>query len=93
VIPSAMTWVEADQLFKSDGTRVAFLNANLTVKGNDSRGVLADRLRNKLLTAFDNGKFRVIPREDKSGNRLALRRDIGTHYLKAEELFPILHKS
>ncbi len=87
VIPSAMTWVDADAVFKSDGTRVAFLNANLTVKGNDSRGVLADRLRKKLLTAFDNGKFRVIPREDKAGNRLDLRRDIGTHYLKAEEIF------
>lgn len=92
VIPSAMTWVEADEIFKSDGTRVAFLNANLTVKGNDSRGVLADRLRKKLLTAFDNGKFRVIPREDQNGNRLALRRDIGTHYLTAEELFPVLHE-
>ncbi|MBW2614179.1 MAG: hypothetical protein JRE12_17750 [Deltaproteobacteria bacterium] len=87
VIPSAMTWVDADAVFKSDGTRVAFLNANLTVKGSDSRGVLADRLRKKLLTAFDNGKFRVIPREDKAGNRLDLRRDIGTHYLKAEEIF------
>ncbi len=87
VMPSAMTWVDADAVFKSDGTRVAFLNANLTVKGNDSRGVLADRLRKKLLTAFDNGKFRVIPREDKAGNRLDLRRDIGTHYLKAEEIF------
>jgi len=92
VIPSAMTWVEDKNIFKSDGTRVAFLNANLTVKGNDSRGVLADRLRNKLLTAFDNGKFRVIPREDGNGNRLALRRDIGIHYLKAEELFPVLHE-
>ena len=86
-MPSAMTWVDADAAFKSDGTRVAFLNANLTVKGSDSRGVLADRLRKKLLTAFDNGKFRVIPREDKAGNRLDLRRDIGTHYLKAEEIF------
>jgi len=92
VIPSAMTWVEDEDIFKSDGTRVAFLNANLTVKGNDSRGVLADRLRNKLLTAFDNGKFRVIPREDANGNRLALRRDIGVHYLKAEELFPGWHE-
>ncbi len=87
VIPSAMTWVEADGIFKSDGTRVAFLNANLTVKGNDSRGVLADRLRNKLLTAFDNGKFRVVPRENQDGNRLDLRRDIGMHYLKAEQIF------
>ena len=93
VIPSAMTWVDEAGAFKSDGTRVAYLNANLTVKGNDSRGVLADRLRNRLLTAFDNGKFRVIPREDANGNRLDLRRDIGTHYRKAEELFPVLHEN
>ncbi|MCG6911177.1 MAG: hypothetical protein LJE94_13775 [Deltaproteobacteria bacterium] len=89
IIPSAMTYVENDGTFKSDGTRVAFLNANLTVKENESRGVQADRLRKKLLTAFDNGKFRVIPREDDTGNRLDLRRDIGAHFLKAEEIFSI----
>ena len=87
VIPSAMTWLEEEGRFKSDGTRVAFLNANMTVKENESRGEMADRLRKKLLTAFDNGKFRVVPREDDSGNRLDLRRDIGTHYLKAEKIF------
>ncbi len=87
VIPSAMTWVEDAEIFKSDGTRVAFLNANATIKESETRGVLADRLRKKLLTAFDNGKIRVIPREDENGNRLALRRDIGSHYLKVESLF------
>ena len=88
VIPSAMTWIEEDAQFKSDGTRVAYLNGNITLKPNDTRGEMANRLRNKLLTAYDNGKIRVIPREDASGNRLALRRDIGDHYLKAEQLFP-----
>jgi phosphoribosylamine--glycine ligase len=87
VIPSAMTWIDEQEIFKSDGTRVAFLNANATIKGNETRGVIADRLGKKLLTAFDNGKIRVIPREDSQGNRLALRRDIGSHFLKAETIF------
>ena len=46
----------------------------------------AEPLRQKLLNAFDNGKIRVIPREDEQGNRLALRRDIGVHYHQAEAL-------
>jgi len=88
IIPSAMTFSEDDQVFKSDGTRVAFLNANVTVKQNEPAGVVADRLRKKFLAAFDNGKIRVIPREDQSGNRLDLRRDIGRHYRRAEKIFP-----
>jgi phosphoribosylamine--glycine ligase len=87
VIPSAMTFVPSENLFKSDGTRVAYLNANVTVKENDHTGEMADRLRNKLLNAFDNGKIRVIPRENPDGNRLDVRRDIGLHYLKAETIF------
>jgi phosphoribosylamine---glycine ligase len=87
VIPSAMDWIEDKEIFKSDGTRVAFLNANATIKGNETRGVIAERLGKKLLSAFDNGKIRVIPRENSDGNRLALRRDIGSHYLKAETIF------
>jgi phosphoribosylamine--glycine ligase len=82
-----MTWVAEEAQFKSDGTRVAYLNGNITLKPNDTRGEMANRLRKKLLTAYDNGKIRVIPREDPSGNRLALRRDIGKHYRKAEQLF------
>jgi len=84
VIPSAMDY--ADGVFKSDGSRVAYLLANATVKGNQTMGQAAETLRQKLLNAFDNGKIRVIPREDGHGNRLALRRDIGVHYHKAEEL-------
>ena len=87
VIPSAMTWIEEESAFKSDGTRVAFLNANVTVKENDKRGDIADRLRKKLLNAFDNGKIRVIPRENAEGNRLDLRRDIGSHFMKGENIF------
>jgi phosphoribosylamine--glycine ligase len=88
VIPSAMMCAPGDNSFKSDGTRVAFLNTNLTVKSEESRGEAADRSRKKLLSAFDNGKIRVIPREDANGNRLDLRRDIGFHYLEAERIFP-----
>jgi phosphoribosylamine--glycine ligase len=62
VIPSAMTYADDEQRFKSDGTRVAFLNANVTVKGTDSAGTMA--------------------------KRLALRRDIGSHYEKMAQLFP-----
>jgi len=84
IMPSAMDYVEG--VFKSDGSRVAYLLANATVKANQTLGQAAEILRQKLLNAFDNGKIRVIPREDEQGNRLALRRDIGVHYLKAEAL-------
>jgi phosphoribosylamine--glycine ligase len=88
VIPSAMTHSTEDGKFKSDGTRVAWMNANVTVKPDESRGEAAERFRKRLLTTYDNGKIRVIPREDQQGNRLDLRRDIGFHYLKAEQIFP-----
>jgi phosphoribosylamine--glycine ligase len=84
VIPSAMDY--ADSMFKSDGSRVAYLVANATVKANQTLGQAVEPLRQKLLNSFDNGKIRVIPREDDNGNRLALRRDIGMHYQKAEAL-------
>jgi phosphoribosylamine--glycine ligase len=87
VIPSAMDYSLERQGFVSDGTRVAYLNANAVVKEGQKRGEVADRLRQKLLAAYDNGKIRVIPREDDQGNRLALRRDIGGHYLIGETLF------
>ncbi len=87
VIPSAMDIDEAKNSFVSDGTRVAFLNANAALKPNQRQSEVASRLRNKLLAAYDNGKIRVIPREDADGNRLALRGDIGAHYQLAETLF------
>jgi phosphoribosylamine--glycine ligase len=84
VIPSAMEWDEG--VFKSDGSRVAYLVANATVKEGQQRGQVVETLRQKLLNAFDLGKIRVIPRENQAGNRLALRRDIGLHYRQAERL-------
>jgi hypothetical protein len=83
-----MTCATEDNQFKSDGTRVAWMNANVKIKADESRGEAAERFRNKLLAAFDNGKIRVIPRENPRGNRLDLRRDIGVHYLVAEKIFP-----
>jgi phosphoribosylamine--glycine ligase len=76
----------AEGAFKSDGSRVAYLVANATVKAGQTLGTAAEPLRHKLLNAFDHGKIRVIPREDDQGNRLALRRDIGVHYHQAEAL-------
>ncbi|MBI5779188.1 MAG: hypothetical protein HZA49_07000, partial [Planctomycetes bacterium] len=87
VIPSAMDCTE-EGVFKSDGSRVAYLVANATVKAGQKRGQVVESLRQRLLNAFDQGKIRVIPRENDQGNRLALRRDIGLHYQKAELLAP-----
>jgi phosphoribosylamine--glycine ligase len=84
IIPSAMDYAEGS--FKSDGSRVAFLVANATLKAGQKRGQVAETLRHRLLNAYDLGKIRVIPRENEAGNRLALRRDIGLHYQKAELL-------
>jgi phosphoribosylamine--glycine ligase len=84
IIPSAMDFDEGT--FKSDGSRVAFLVANATLKAGQKRGQVAETLRHRLLNAFDMGKIRVVPRENEAGNRLALRRDIGLHYQKAELL-------
>ena len=83
-----MTCSPEDGQFKSDGTRVAWMNANVKIKADDSRGEVAERFRNKLIAAFDNGKIRVVPRENPQGNRLDLRRDIGIHYRMAENIFP-----
>jgi len=87
VVPSAMDYSE-EGLFKSDGSRVAYLVANATVKAGQKPGEVVENLRQRLLNAFDNGKIRVLPRENPGGNRLALRRDIGAHYRKAELLAP-----
>jgi phosphoribosylamine--glycine ligase len=87
IIPSAMTYDADAASLKSDGTRVAFLNANITVKPGEHRGEAARRLGQRLLNAFDNGKIRVVPREDESGNRLDARRDVGLHFLQADRIF------
>jgi phosphoribosylamine--glycine ligase len=90
IIPSAMSWDEQEGVFKSDGSRVAYLNGNVTAKAGapgKSRVEVAERLQKRLLQAFDNNKIRVIPREKEEGNRLDLRRDIGSHYKIAENSF------
>ncbi len=84
LIPSALDYAEG--VFKSDGSRVVYLVANATVKEGQKRGEVVESLRQRMLNAFDHGKVRVIPRENQAGNRLALRRDIGLHYKKAELL-------
>jgi phosphoribosylamine---glycine ligase len=86
VIPSAMTYSEEDQIFKSDGSRVVYCNVNASVKPGQSRAKTAEQLRRKVLAAFENGKIRVIPRENADGNRLDLRNDIGHHFDVAEAL-------
>jgi len=92
-IPSAMTCSEDEKRFKSDGTRVVYLNANATVKPGESRAEIAERLRKRVLTAFTGGRVRVIPREDPEGNRLDLRTDVGVHFDIAEKVFPAERKS
>lgn len=84
LIPSAMQYNEK---YKSGGSRVAYLIANTAVKEGESVADATERLRKKLLEAFDAGKIRVIPRENPSGNRLDLRRDVGYHYAICEKTF------
>ena len=73
--------------FISDGTRVAYLLANASFAGDKPRATVAAELRKKLLLAYSGGKVRVVPRENISGNRLAIREDVGRHYEIAESLF------
>lgn len=90
IIVSAMTQDEG--VLKSDGTRVAFLNANASIKENETPGLIGERLSQKLYGAFDQGKIRVIPREDENGNRLDVRRDIALQYAIKEKLYPVRKK-
>jgi len=85
LIPSGMGFSQEKGLY-SDGTRVAYLNVNATVKPGQSKGEAAEKLRTRILNAMSGGRVRVIPREDPQGNRLALREDIGIHFRLAEEL-------
>ena len=85
LIPSGMGYSEEKGFF-SDGTRIIYMVCNGQVKENLSPAQIAERLRNKLINAYEMGKVRVIPREDPKGNRLDLRKDIGIHYTIAERL-------
>lgn len=82
-VPSAMG-VSEKKGFVSDGTRVAYLVCNGKV-GN-SREEAAQKLMNKVKTAYDGGKIRLVPREDPAGNRFDFRRDIGAHFALAEKI-------
>jgi len=88
VIPSAMTYSAEDKVFKSEGTRVLYCNVNAAVKEGQSRAQVAEKLRRKVLAAYENNKIRVIPRENPEGNRLDLRPDIGMHFDIAADLLP-----
>jgi phosphoribosylamine--glycine ligase len=84
-----MEWDKESGSFYSDGTRVAYMNANIAVEEGTSEVMMkaSEQLRNRILSAFDNDKLRVIPRENKEGNRLDIRRDIGSHYSIAHLIF------
>lgn len=87
LIPSAMSYDVEKKVFKSDGSRIIYLNANATVKPGELLGNTAKKLKEKILTAFNLGKIRVIPRENPNGNRLDYRRDVSDHYGLVENLF------
>ncbi len=88
IIPGAMTFSSEENIYKSDGSRVVYCNVNATVKPGESRAKVAQRLRQRIWTAFENGKIRVVPRESPNGNRLDFRGDIGSHFDIAENLLP-----
>ncbi len=85
IIPAAMAYTEEKGLV-SDGTRVAYINLNGSVKKGQPMGAAAEKLINKTRNAFSAGKVRVIPREDNLGNRLAFREDIGVHFSMADKI-------
>jgi len=87
LIPSGMGYDKKEKVFKSEGTRIVYMDANGAIKPGETMADVAKRLRGKLLSAFDRGKIRVIPGENPKGNRLDLRRDVGEHYLIAEKTF------
>jgi phosphoribosylamine--glycine ligase len=83
LVPSGMGYSEDRGLY-SDGTRVAYLNANASVGPDQERGQVADKLANRILAAHQSNKIRVVPREKPQGNRLDLRLDIGVHFRLAD---------
>ena len=85
MVPSGADY--KDGVFLSDGTRVAYLIANAKRNPDETLGYSAQRLQEKLLNAFRNGKVRVIPREDMKGNRLVLREDCGCEFGSFSKIF------
>jgi len=84
LVPSAMEY--DGQSFKTGGSRVAYLISSASFDETRTPDSAAEQLRLKMLNAFDLGKIRAVPRENPQGNRLDLRRDIGSHFSKAKEL-------
>lgn len=85
VVPSAMGISEEKGLI-SDGTRVAYLVCNAKADPAKGPAPAAEKLMNKVKTAFEGGRIRLVPREDPQGNRFAFRPDIGSHYRLAGTL-------
>jgi phosphoribosylamine--glycine ligase len=89
LIPAGLSFDEKNGIFKTDGGRVIYLSMNGQIKPGQKISEVAERLRQEILNAFNEGKIRAIPRENPEGNRLDLRRDIGIHYQVFEEIFKI----
>lgn len=88
LLPAGMGY--RDGTFISDGTRVAYLIANATLKTGQTYAQAAALLREKLYRVFNDGKVRVVPTgdgEDPAGNRLTVRSDVALHFDLAERLF------
>ncbi|MCG8637832.1 MAG: hypothetical protein MI863_28665 [Desulfobacterales bacterium] len=84
-VPSAMG-VSEKKGFVSDGTRVVYLICNGKVPEGGSPDRTAEKLMQKVKTAYDGGRIRLIPREDETGNRFDFRQDIGVHYALAQKI-------
>ncbi len=85
-IPSGMGYDDAQGKLFSDGGRVAYLAGNAPVRPGQTRGATAVGLSERLFRAYDQGRVRLIPREDPAGNRFRIRRDAGLHFVLADDL-------
>ena len=74
LIPSAMKWDEREMIYKSDGGRVAYLNANTTKS--------CEALRRKMFEALQNNEVQLV-----SQSRFAVREDVGFHYESVKKIF------
>jgi len=85
-IPSGMGYSDSNGKLFSDGGRVAYLAGNAPVRQGQTRGAAAVGLSERLFRAYDQGRVRLIPREDPAGNRFRIRRDAGLHFVLADDL-------
>lgn len=86
LVPSGMGYSPEKGLY-SDGTRVAYLNANATFDPSTGFSEAAQKLQHRILNAYRSNRVRVVPREDPQGNRLDIREDIGSHFSIAQDIF------